>query len=58
MHKIESRDIQTGITFPKQYWLAVNDKILRYQRNGILQGHSIGLVFYFFNLFEEIPIEM
>jgi len=24
----------------------------------VLQGHSIGLVFYFFNLFEEIPIEM
>jgi len=33
-------------------------KILRYQWNVILQGYSIGYVFYFFNLFEEIPIEM
>jgi len=26
MHKIESREIATGNTFPKQYWLAVNGK--------------------------------
>jgi len=26
MHKIEAGKFQTGNTFPKQYWLAVNGK--------------------------------
>jgi len=26
MHKIGSREFQTGNTFPKPYWLAVNGK--------------------------------
>jgi len=26
MHTIESREISTGNTFPKQYWLAVHGK--------------------------------
>jgi len=26
MHKKKAGKLQTGITFPKQYWLAVNDK--------------------------------
>jgi len=26
MHKIKGGKFQTGNTFPKQYWLAVNDK--------------------------------
>jgi len=26
MHKVESRKLPTGNTFPKQYWLAVNGK--------------------------------
>jgi len=26
MHKKKAGQLQTGITFPKQYWLAVNGK--------------------------------
>jgi len=41
MHKIESREFQTGNTFPKQYWLAVNGKpikLYRFRFSNLLPG--------------------
>jgi len=29
MHKKKAGKLQTGITFPKQYWLAVNGKPIK-----------------------------
>jgi len=33
MHKKKAGKLQTGITFPKQYWLAVNGK----PKNAVVQ---------------------
>jgi len=30
MHKKKAGKLQTGSTFPKQYWLAVNGKPIKY----------------------------
>jgi len=34
MHKKKAGKLQTGITFPKQYWLAVNDKPKSWRSGG------------------------
>jgi len=35
MHKKKAGKLQTGNTFPKQYWLAVNGKPKRYACGGL-----------------------
>jgi len=48
MHKKKAGKLQTGITFPKQYWLAVNGKPKR--------AHS-SCVLYAYHKYEQILLE-
>jgi len=49
MHKKKAGKLQTGITFPKQYWLAVNGK----PKTRRLAGHNRKSLQYKENIFNS-----